>query len=257
MHKIHINSKIYYSARTEGWLNALSVYVYFCKNYTNRKFFFKSKKKTLAIQRMAIKLNVSFNTLNTHINTLSEKNLVFIRENEIEFASTKIMMGNHHKSVYVPAQISELKDIKIFLKSIPFLSNLYSQKRIIEKKEYLNSIITKVKKNYFIPKNEYKIFKAIKRKGISTQDVNKKIIATISKVLDCISKKSTSTAVKYKKLLNNLNVFKAFNSNQLLFSDVNYSDFTYLRSNDLIEFKYTFYKNRCIYKYYPTQFILL
>ena len=256
MLKIHINSKTYYLAHSEGWLNALSIYVYFCKEVSNRKLFFKPKQKTLAIQRMAQKLNISFNTLNTHLNTLSQKGLVFIRENEIEFISTKEMMQQHHKSVYVPGEVKTLKDIKIFLKSIPLLSNLYSQKRIIEKKEYLNYINAKAKKNFRLTKSEFKIFKAGLRKGKSTQYVNRKIIATISKVLDCISKKSSSTAVKYKKVLNGLNVFKCINSSQLLFSGVSYFDFTYLRSNDLVEFRYTFFKNGCIYKYYPTEFIL-
>lgn len=207
------------------------------------------------MKSISIKLGIGFNTLNQHLNILKQKGLVSFDETKITLATNKDMKVKTENIIFVPKQIEKYSDIKIFLNSIPFLSKLNSQKKVINKKEHYRYIRYKGDNNYFLNKKELKLYLKLRKEcNLKSLQSNNDIVGSISKVLECINRKSSATAVKYKQFLKKFGVIDYENSLETLFENVSNEFYIYLRRNDFKEHKYCFFMNGSIYKRNPTKY---
>lgn len=246
--KVRFSGKIYYQAFSEGWLNSLSVYLYLCKQQSGKSFYYKKNHKTSFIKELATKVGISANSLNNHFKILINKEMITINEGEIKLVGNKTSRIN---KLYLNENTNSLKNIKQFLRSIPFISNLYSQKKAIEKKKYQQYL----KNNPFATRSK-SLRKKVYRGILSGESYehNSELFLSVNKIGKLISRGSTRTICKYKILMKELKVINYKNSFDKLYSGISWSEYMRMIQYEIIPFKGTFFAKGIVYKNNPTTY---
>jgi|GEM_PF-6966365 len=148
MSKIYINGRLYAKAREEGWLTSLSYFVYWSSKYPSKFFHVKDLKK---FSRSCIKYNLK---------VLESKGLAVIENGYVKFTSnskirSQLPIYNKKREKYEYSSRDKLyiknpggiNNIKLFLKSVPFLSNISWQRKMEGKKERIRTIYSSSSKN--------------------------------------------------------------------------------------------------------------
>lgn len=136
--RVKIPGKTYAKANQEGWLSSLAVFCYLCKRHTGKSFYFKKGRKTELIKKLSKEHNIGFTMLCKHLKVLQQEGLVSVKPNEIKLAKNRDLFRKKQRYVFVPSNINNLKDIKIFLSGIPIISNLVAQDRAIKRIKHYN-----------------------------------------------------------------------------------------------------------------------
>lgn len=250
MQKVRFSGKIYFQAFSEGWLNSLAVYLYLCKMHSGKTFYYERNTKTKFISRLSKKIGISQNSLSSHLKILVKNEMVTIIDGEIKLIGNKSNMAN---KLYLNEATNTLQEIKELLKSIPFISNLYSQKKAFEKKEHQQYL----RNNPFAARSKNlrrRIFRQIVG-GEVFKKSNKEIFCGIKMIGKLTNQKSTATICKYKKLMKIKGVINYTNSTEILHSGTSISDYRHLLRYKLIP-KGSFYKSGFILRNKPTQFTI-
>ena len=253
---VKIGSKEYGKAFDEGHLPSVAVYVALCKIHSGKNFYFKTGEKTRTLTKLAGKVGISYHSLKKHIDKLEYLGLADIYTNEIRLRSLKKTQKGVCKYVYVPENINTYKEIKEFLKTIPFLSNIKAQVKAIEKKKRLIEIEDELKReNGKLTIKEYKKLKRFKDKG-GILEVNNQIMCSIKRIGEILDFKSRHTVVKYKKLLKKFGSLDYFNTRSCIVNNIDRRTYFRMKEYGLIP-KYAYYYNRNVYVYNPTVFVPL
>lgn len=228
MGKLYLNSKLYYKANREGWLQSLSYFCYLSSRYKNKRF---NKTKT----------GLPKSSLERHLKVLKEKELVTVQGNTVVIGShkeiAKIYGGWEKLFLNVAAQ-KDLKSIRNFLNSVPMISNLYFQQKKEKKKENFRIINTRCNKDVYVSKKDHKsLLNFIKKNSLDSSPIQLSI-KRAKEVLSC----SEKTAIKRKKLMEAQGIFTSKRNFEILFSNISKKDYYFCLNNDIIPL-YSKYNN--------------
>ena len=256
--KIHytvkIGTKEYGRAFNEGWMSSLAVYVALTKIHTGKNFYFKHKQKTKRFTDLAKQLGITYTAFAKHIKILEQEKLLEVYTNEVRLKSMRRMSKMCVNYVYVPNNVNTYKDIKGFLKTIPFLSNIKEQQKAIDKKERLIKISNKVNRKISVPRNEYREYLKFAKKGESIE-LNSKIQIGVKRIGEVMGMKSRHTVVKYKKLLKELGIIDYQNTMTLHYKNISRTAMYYLKDTGVISMYSFRTKKGNIYSYDITTFV--
>ena len=255
MLNVRFSSKVYTDAFQNDWLNSLAVYILLCKRHSGKSFYFKPKQKTKLLQNISKLTGIGYTSLNHHIKILVDKGMIkFFDSGEMKLVGNDKVTNriNGYKLMFVNEQVNTLSDIKLLLKSIPFLSNLLRQKKAHDKKEHYEYIKDNPKEFTWKTNRQLRIFL---QKG-GTFDRCEEIFCGINKIKELVYKKSHTTVCNYKKKLKELRLIQYTNKWHAIYTNVTYADFVYLRSSDLVCYNNIFFHKGSIYINRPTEFML-
>lgn len=189
-----IHGKMYYDAFKHGWMPSLAYFVYLSVNFPHKRF---------KVEETGLNTKVLYK----HLSILREKGLLTYKNGVVTIISNKKIIQKYHfnSGFRLFTKEKTLKGIKQFLKSVPIISNLYRQKKMIEVKENFRRTYTYLESN---PKAKVgmKAFRALKKfqKDNDIHDIRpiRLSLHKAGKVLDC----SKPTAVKIRKYLNDVGI---------------------------------------------------
>ena len=250
--RIKIPSRLYYKSFSEKWLNSLAIYVYLCKSHSGKNYYFKPNQKTKMIKALADAHKISLTSLQYHLSVLENNGLLTVYPTEIRLTKNIDLFRLNSKSVFVPANINSLKEIKTFLKTIPILSNLVSQEKAVKKIQRLNYIREQSEKRCGkIKVAELKRLSRYNNKG-GKMVFNEQFQLSVRSMGNLIERKDKNTIGKYKKFLKDSKIINVFNEKIKLFKHrLSFCIFTELRMNNIIDLKTYFYKG-FIYQCMPS-----
>ena len=256
--KIHytvkIGTKEYGRAFSEGWMSSLAVYVALTKLHTGKNFYFKHKQKTKRFTDLAKQLGITYTAFAKHIKILQQEQLLEVYTNEVRLKSMRKMSKMCVNYVYVPNNVNTYKDIKGFLKTIPFLSNIKKQQKAIDKKERLINISNKMNRKISVSKRDYREYLKFMKNG-EPMELNSKIQIGVKRIGEVMGMRSRHTVVKYKKLLKQLGIIDYQNTMTLHFLNQSREALLYLKEVGEVP-KYAFRtKKGNIYSYDISTFI--
>ena len=253
-YKVKISGKIYHQAFEESWLDSLSVFAYMVKEHPGKNYYYKTNQKTKFLKELAAKLGFSQTMFFKHFKILVDKGLVSITQNTIKLTTNKEFSRQSRKCVYIPNNVNSYKEIKLLLKSIPFISLLKSQQKKIDRiKRYLSISQRAETTTHNISAREYKALLRYKKRG-GKMNVNTQLMASLCKIMDLLEVESKTTVTKIKKFLKEKGIIDYFNEKRRIFGGkVSFSEFLQLKSNEYIE-RYCFYNKGYIYQCMPTIF---
>ncbi|MGK6342851.1 hypothetical protein ACMGDK_11465 [Chryseobacterium sp. DT-3] len=241
--RVYIASTIYAKAFNEGWMDALSTYVYLSKEHTGKNFYFKYKEKTKMLKLVSQKYGIGFSTLLRHINKLEKEGLIVFERNEMRLISKRQMRFINDKNVFVPGNINSIKEIKIFFAGLAMISCLVGQVKAFERKERFSYISEQMSKKFgkCTSKDVKKYDNYIRRGG--TIDFKRELTLSVNKIGELIGKKSKNTITKIKKFFKDKGILKIFNQKNKIFQGrITLSNYLDLKKEDFISINTYFYK---------------
>lgn len=199
--RVRIPGQIYARAFREKWLPTLAFYVYMCKSHSGKNYYFKNNHKTKMMKATAERYGISFTQFCKHIKILADNGLVHFHNNEMRLVSNRNLLKGKCKYIFVPAHISQYKDIKIFLNTIPILSNIVKQERAVERIKRYNYISERVANgNTSVSGRDYRSLATYQKKG-GKMNYNAQTFLSIKRISELVEKTSKQIVIKYKKFL--------------------------------------------------------
>jgi hypothetical protein len=187
---VFLPKKVYHVMFTNGHLDALAFYIQSKKKFKNGIFFDATNKKIAKL------VGVSESTARKQLAILSSYGLIIRKPNEVHFVNPfKLMQFANQKGKMKGSYFKILKtykEQKQFVKCFPVLCNLKTQKRMIQKVQKSNQIISN-SRDY---KEVKKAKRYLKKKSFCTDYVTLSNKSFSNEVL-----KSKATAQRYKKFL--------------------------------------------------------
>jgi hypothetical protein len=191
-----IHGKMYYDAFKHGWMPSLAYFVYLSVNFPHKRF---------KVEETGLNTKVLYK----HLSILREKGLLTYKNGVVTIISNKKIIHKYHfnSGFRLFTKENTLKGIKQFLKSVPIISNLYRQKKMIEVKENFRRTYAHLKHNP-LAKVKVKAYKALLKftESHDIQDIRpiQMSLHKAGEILEC----SKPTAVKIRKYLNNVDIAK-------------------------------------------------
>ena len=191
-----IHGKMYYDACEQGWMPSLAYFVFLSVKFPHKRF---------KVEETGLNTKVLYK----HLSILREKGLLEYKNGVVSIISNKkiIQKYHFHSGFRLFTKENTLKGIKQFLKSVPIISNLYRQKKMIAVKENFRRTYAYLKQNP-LAKVKVKAYKAL-LKFSKDHDIHnirpiQLSLCKAGEILSC----SKPTAVKIRKYLNNVDIAK-------------------------------------------------
>ena len=240
-----IHGNMYYDAYKNGWMPSLAYFVYLSVKFPHKRF---------KIDQSELNIKVLYR----HLSILRGKGLVDYKNGVVSIISNKKIIQKYHfrSGFRLFTKETTLKGIKQFLKSVPVVSNLYRQKKMIEVKSNFRRTYAHLKSNP-LAKIRVKAFKALE-KFRESHDIENILPIRLSlfktgELLNC----SKPTSVKIRKYLNDEGIAKYKRCFKLISKGVS-SEYaqqaiSYNKDNG---FKFMFYNSGNLYEEHSPIFVL-
>lgn len=240
--RVHIPKKLYAKSFDEGWLSSMALFVFLAKSHSGKYYIFKKNCKTKFIKELAQKHGFGFTAFTKHLRILTDKGLIRFTEKSMSLISKKELL-NKEKYVFVPANISNYKDIKKFLLAIPVLSNLCQQEKTIKRTQHYIYINEELSKSGYKGKNrQYKSLCNYLKNG-GKLSFNSELLLARSTFGELIDRKSLNTISKYKKFLKDKGLIKVTNLKEKLYKHkVSFNHYASLKRYGILKNETFFYK---------------
>ena len=241
--RVRISGKTYAKAHRENWLPSLAIFVFLSKAHSGKNYYFRHKEKTKLIASLAEKYNISFTSFSKHVKILKDNGLISFGKNEMKLLSKRFMLRRRGRTVFVPANIQSLQDIKTFLNTIPILSNLVSQEKAINRIQRYTYISEQSQKKFGdLTSADYRSLKKYNSRG-GKMTVNDSLQLSVSKMGELMERKSKNIISKYKKFLKEKGILKIFNHTVRIFNyKISFKQFLILKEDKVIENNSYYYK---------------
>lgn len=241
------HNKMYTDAYKNNWLDALAIWLMLFKKYPNKKLYFVNDQKNKQLQELSTELGVSKNTLISKMKILKLKGFL----KYIDFSSHKenpgtlVMLSSNEDIInmykcrnfglYVNMNnVNTYKDLKYFLKQIPILSNLISQKNKASKHIYFSTLRQELNSGAFVDHKEHKALckyeKSLQQKK-KLKVKNKGTLPNLSLKGICrvTGRRSSTTSLKYKNFLISKKVIAQYNRTRIICDVESRAHFDYLK----------------------------
>lgn len=210
MRKIYIHKHLYHRVG----LNTLSYYVYLCQKFKHKKF----QKNKSGLNRNT-EYKACQQLIKSKLLTLSGNTYTLISNRQINEIYTIEKNRNKtfksresfNKQFKIFTSLTELNDIKYFLKSLPILNNLCKQQKQIERKQYFSNLKKRIDKG-FGKLSEYKKLE----KYLLTNNLKINYLQLSIKGMARITNVSNVSAIKYRKKLVSLGLIKTKRISEVL-----------------------------------------
>jgi DNA-binding Lrp family transcriptional regulator len=242
-------------------INKTKLFAYYCflkYRFTNSKLYQDGLR---AISR---KFNLSPATLKTYLNELEALGLiknengiyVFLKQKDI-LRLFEIKENNHNFWLSLEYNIKDTRpnQLQYLLESLLLKNNLNQQQYIISKKQEKINLICKLKRNDYITKKEYSIWKKLTKlyfshygKSITNDEDLKKFLeyeetVNISNIrIGQLVNKSKSTGSRRQSLWNDLKIIRSFKRVKIIIYNISFPDFIQMRKFDLLPVENCYYQ---------------
>ncbi len=240
MHKVKINSLLYYQMFSDKTLSSLSFFVYLQKQNTSKRFFYKTR--TELYNSISRSTKISVNSVHRHFKVLRTYGLITETPNCLQLLSkeNQNILFNKDKVVIIPESANTLSKVKYFLKSLNFISNLNSQKKKVKLVEHLRTIKAQIDLGQWVNTKDFNLYKKAYQRG---QDINSnKCDLRLSNYKGSkFVGKIKKTLINYKKELVKMDLIKQFQVKKVLFQNISYFEFLLRQRNDFSLKSYAYF----------------
>lgn len=257
--RVHIPKKLYAKSFDEGWLSSMALFVFLAKSHSGKTYYFPKNQKTKFLKELGAKHKFGLTTFLKHIKILSDNNLISFTENSMSLVKKKDLFPTSKKlgRLFVPDNISSYNDIKTFLLSLPVLSNLCLQEKVVKRIQhfiYLNEL-SKLTRHKDFTNKARKSLENYKNNGGKMQ-YNNELFLSIKGFGELIERKAKNTITKYKNFLKEKGLIKVSNVKERVYNfKISFTDYLTIKKNEILNGA-TFYFKGFVYLVKPSMYIL-